>query len=127
MLVKRCTQNTSKHGQLSSIDRTGKFQFIPVTKKGNTKECSNCHTIALFSHDSKVMLKILQARPQQYVSQELPNVHVGFIKGRGNGDKIANIHWIIEKTREFKKIIYFCSTDYAKVFNCVYHSKLENS
>ena len=127
MLVKHCTQNTSKHGKLSSIDRTGKFHFTPVTKKDNTKECSNCHTIALISHDSKVMLKILQARPQQYVSQELPNVYVGFIKGRGNRDKMANIHWILEKMREFQKIIYFCSTDYAKVFGCVDHSKLENS
>ena len=83
MLVKRCTQNTSKHGKLSSIDRTGKFQFITVTKKGNTKECSNCHTIALISHDSKVMLKILQTRIQQYVNQELSDVQAEFRKGRG--------------------------------------------
>ena len=82
--------------------------FIPVPKKGNAKECSNYHIIGLISHASKVMLKILQARLQQYVSHELPDVQAGFRKGRGTRDQIANIFWIIEKAREFKKNIYFC-------------------
>ena len=98
--------------------------FIPMPKKGNLKECSNYHTVALISHTSKVMIKILQARPQQYVSHELPNVPAGFIKGRGTRDQIANIHWIIKKAREFQKNIYFCFIDYAKSFNCVDHNKL---
>ena len=78
------------------------------------KECSNYHTIALFSHDTKVMLKILQARLQQYVNCELPDVQAGFRKGRGTRDQIANICWIIEKARKFQKSIYFCFIDYAK-------------
>ena len=82
--------------------------FIPTPKKGNAKECSNYHTIALISHSSKVMIKILQARLQQYVNRELPNVQAGFRKGRGTRDQIVNIHWIIEKAREFQKNIYFC-------------------
>ena len=90
--------------------------FIPIPKKGNAKECSNYRSIALFSHASKVMLKILQARLQQYVNCELPDVQAGFRKGRGTRDQIANICWIIEKAREFQKNIYFCFTDYAKVF-----------
>ena len=77
--------------------------FIPIPKKGNAKECSNYRTIALISHASKVMLKILQARLQQYVNRELPVVQAGFRKGRGTRDQIANIHWIIEKAREFQK------------------------
>ena len=81
--------------------------FIPVPKKGNAKECSIYHTIALISHTSKVMLKILQARIQQYMNHELPDVQAGFRKGRRTRDQIANIHWIIEKTREFQKNIYF--------------------
>ena len=81
--------------------------FIPVPKKGNAKECSNYHTIALISHASKVMLKILQARLQQYVNHELPGVQAGFRKGRGTRDQIANICWIIEKAREFQKNILF--------------------
>ena len=88
--------------------------FIPVPKKGNAKECSNYHTIALISHASKVMLKILQAMLQQYMNRELPDVQTGFRKGRGTRDQIANIHWIIKKAREFKKNIYFCLIDYAK-------------
>ena len=92
--------------------------FIPIPKKGNAKECSNYCTIALISHASKVMLKILQARLQQYVNCELPNVQAGFRKVRGTRDQIANIHWIIEKTREFQKNIYFCFIDYAKAFDC---------
>ena len=85
-----------------------KSVFIPVPKKGNAKECSNYHTIALISHTSKVMLKILQARLQQYVNQEIPDVKAGFSKGRGTRDQIANIHWIIEKSRQFQINIYFC-------------------
>ena len=98
--------------------------FTPIPKKGNAQECSNYHTIALISHASKVMLKILQSRLQQYVNQELADVQAGFRKGRGTRDQIANIHWIIEKAREFQKSIYFCFIDYAKAFDCVNHSKL---
>ena len=82
--------------------------FIPIPKKGNAKECANYHTVALISHASKVILIILQARLQQYVNQELADVQAGFRKGRGTTDQIANIHWIIEKVREFQKTIYFC-------------------
>ena len=100
--------------------------FIPMPRKGNPKECSNYHTIALISHASKVMLKILQVRLrlQQYVNQELPDVQAGFRKGRRTRDKIANICWIIKKAREFQKNIYFCFIAYAKAFDCVDHSKL---
>ena len=98
--------------------------FIPIPKKGSAKECSNHHTIALISQASKVILKILQARLQQYVKHELPDVQAGFRKGRGTRDQIANIHWIIETAREFQKNIYFCFIDYAKAFNCVDHNKL---
>ena len=98
--------------------------FIPIPKKGNAKECSNYQTIAFISHASKIMLKILQARLQQYVKCELPDVQAGFRKGRGTRDQIANILWIIEKAREFQKIIYFCFIDYAKAFDCVDHNKL---
>ena len=89
-----------------------------------SKECSNCHTIGLISHASIVMLKILQARLQQYVNCELPDVQAGFRKGRGTRDQTANIHWIIDKAREFQNNIYFCFIDYAKAFNCVDHNKL---
>ena len=85
--------------------------FIPIPKKGNAKKCSNYRTTAFISHPSKVTLKILQARLQQYLNQELPDVQVGFRKGRGTRDQIANIHWIIEKARDFQKNIYFCFTD----------------
>ena len=88
--------------------------FIPIPKKGNAKECSNYHTIALISHASKVVLKILQARLQQYVNHELPDIQAGFRKGRGTRDQIANIRWIMEKARELQKSIYFCLFDYAK-------------
>ena len=101
--------------------------FIPIPKKGSAQECSNSHTIALISHASKVMLKILQARFQQYVNWELPDVQAGFRKGRGTRDQIANIHEIIEKAKEFQKNIYFCFIDYAKAFFCVDQNKLENS
>ena len=88
--------------------------FIPIPKKGNPKECSNYHTVAFISHASEVMLKILQARLQQSVNCELPDVQARFRKGRGTRDQIANIHWIIKKAREFHKNIYFCFIDYAK-------------
>ena len=101
--------------------------FFPIPKKGNAIECSNYHTIALISHTSKVMLKILQARLQQYVNHESPDIQAGFRKGRATRDQIANIRWIIEKGREFQKNIYFCFIDYAKAFDCVDHNKLENS
>ena len=90
------------------------------------KKCSNYHTSALISHASKVMLKILQARLQQYMNCELPDAQAGFKNGRETRDQIANIHWIIEKAKEFKKNIYFCFIDYAKAFDCVDHNKLEN-
>ena len=115
MLWKCCTQYASKFGKLSSGHRTGKGQFsFQSPKKGNAKECSNYLTIALISHTSKVILKILQARLQQFMNWELPDVQAGFRKGRGTRDQIANIHWIIEKAREFQKNIYFCFIDYAK-------------
>ena len=98
--------------------------FIPIPRKGSAKECSNYHTIALISHASKVMLKILQARLQQYMNCELPDVQARFRKGRGTRDQIANIRWIIKKAREFKKNIYFCFIYYAKAFDCVDHNKL---
>src|SRR5574342_166094 len=101
--------------------------YIPIPKKGNAKECSKYCTVALISHASKVKLKILQARLQQYVNCEIPDVQAGFRKGRGTRDQIANIRWIIKKAREFQKDIYFCFIDYAKAFDCVDHNKLENS
>jgi len=106
-----CTQYVSKFGKYSSGHRRKRSVFIPIPKKGDAKECSNYHTIALISHGRKVMLNILQARLQQYVNQELPGVQ-------------ANILWNIEKAREFQKNIYFCFIDYAKAFDCVDHNKL---
>ena len=96
--------------------------FIPIPKKDNAKECSTYFTIALTSHTSKEMLKVLQARLQQYMNHELPDVQAGFRKGKGTRDQIANIHWIIKKAREFEKNI--CFIDYAKPFDCVDHNKL---
>ena len=93
--------------------------FIAIPKKSNAKEYSNYPTIALISHASKVMLKILQARLQQYVNRELPDVQAGFRKGRGTRDQVANVCWIMEKAREFQKNIYFCFIDYAKAFDYV--------
>ena len=101
-----------------------KVSFQPVPKKGNAKECSSYCIVALISHASKVMLKILQARLQQYLNCEIPDVQAGFRKGMGTRDQISNICWIIEKAREFQKNIYFCFTDYAKAFDCVDHDKL---
>ena len=102
-----------------------KSVFIPIPKKDNAKACSNYCMIALISHTSKVMLKMLQARLQQYINWELPDVQAGFTKGRGTRDQTANICWIIEKAREFQKII--CFIDYAEAFDCVDHNKLEKS
>ena len=104
----------------NSAEATGleKSVFIPIPKKGNAKECSNYHRTALISHASKVILKILQTRLQQYMNHELPDVQAGFRKGRGTRDKIANIHWIIKKARKFQKNINFSFIDYAKAFDC---------
>ena len=125
MLSKCCTQYASKSGKLSSGHKTGKSQFsFQYQKKRNAKNCLNYCTIVLISHASKVMLKILQARLQQCVNRELPNVQAGFRKGRRTRDQIANIRWIMEKAREFQKDIYFSFIDYAKVFDCVDHNKL---
>ena len=101
-----------------------KVRFHSNPKKGNAKECSNYSTIALISHASKVMLKILQAKLQQYMNRELSDVQAGFRKCRRTRDQIVNICWIMEKAREFQKTIYFCFIDYAKAFNCVDHDKL---
>ena len=100
-----------------------KVSFHSNPKEEYAKECSNYPTIALISHPSKVIFKIFQARLQQYMNQELPDVLPGFRKDRGTRDRIANIHWIIKKAREFQKNIYFCFIDYAKPFDCVDHNK----
>ena len=104
-----------------------KVSFHSNSKEREWQKCSNYLTIALISHASKVMLKILQARHQQQLNCELPDVQAGFRTGRGTRDQIANIRWIMEKSREFQKNIYFCFIDYAKAFDCVDHNKLENS
>ena len=98
--------------------------FISVLKKGNAKEYLDYHTVALISHANKIMLKILQARLQLFMNQELPDLQAEFRKGRGTRDQITNIRWIIEKAREFQKNIYFCFIDYTKAFDCVDHNKL---
>ena len=127
MLWKCCTQYASKSGKLSSGHRTGKgpfsFQSQRKAMPKNAQTTAQLHS----SHASKVMLKIFQARLEQYVNCELPDVQAGFRKGRGTRNQIANICRIIEKLREFQKNIYFCFTDYAKAFDCVDHNKLENS
>ena len=114
--VRCCTQYASKYGKLSSGHRTGKGVFIPIPKKGNDKECANYHIITLISHSSKIIRKILQARLQQYVNHELPDVQAGFTKDRGTRNQIANIHWIREKARKFQINICFCFTNYTKAF-----------
>ena len=101
------------------VTRLEKVSLIPIPEKGNAKECSNYCTIAFISHASKAMLKILQAKLQQYMNHELPDGQAGFRKGRGTRDQIANICWIIKKAREFQINIYFCFIDYAKSFDCV--------
>ena len=119
MLWKCCTLYAGKFGKLSSGHRTGKGQF--------SFQCQRMLKpphFALISHASNVMLKILQARFQQYVNQELPDVQAGFRKGRGTRHQIANIRWIIKKATEFQKNIYFCSIEYTKAFDCVDHHKL---
>ncbi|KAA3669964.1 uncharacterized protein DEA37_0012425 [Paragonimus westermani] len=98
--------------------------FIPIPKKGSAKECENYRTIALISHTSKIMLKILQGRLEQYITRELPEVQAGFRRGRGTRDHIANIRWIMEKAREYQKDIFLCFIDYSKAFDCVDHNKL---
>ena len=119
VLLKCCSQNASKIWKTQQWPQNWKRSvFIPILKKGSAKECSNYCTIVLISHASKVMLKILRARLQQYVNKELPDVQFGFRKGRGTRDQIANICWIIEKAREFHKNVYFCFIDYAKPFDC---------
>ena len=119
-----CTQYASKLENSAVATGLEKSVFIPIPKKGNAKECSNCWTIALISHTSKLMLKILQANLQQYMNCELPDVQAGFRKGRRTRDRIANICWIIKKARESQKNIYFCFIDYAKAFDCVDLNKL---
>ena len=101
-----------------------KVSFHHNPKERQCHECSNYCTVALISHASKVMLKILQARLQQYENRELPDVQAGFRKGRGTRDQIASLHWIIKNAREFQKNINFCLIDYAKAFDCVDHHKL---
>ena len=125
-MLKCCTQDASKFGKFSSGHRTGKGQFsFQSQRKAIPTKCSNYHTIALISHASKVTLKILQARLQQYLNQELSDVQAGFMKGRRTRDQIANIHWITEKAREFQKNIYFCFIDYVdEAFDCVDYNKL---
>ena len=119
MLWKCYTQYVSKFGKLSSGHRRGKGQF-----SFQFQRMYNYHIIALILHASKVMLKILQARPQQYMNRILPDVQAGFRKGKGTRDQIASIHWILEKTREFQKNIYFCFIHYAKAFDYMDHNKL---
>ena len=123
MLCKCCIQYASKFGKLSSGHRTGKGQYSPQSQtKTMPHECSNYCKTALISYVSKVMLKILQDRLQQYVNCELPDVQAGFRQGRGTRDQIASIQWIIKKAREFHKNICFCFIDYAKAFDCVDHN-----
>ena len=127
MLWKCCTQYASKFGKLNSSHRTGKGQFsFQSQRKARPKNAQTTTqlflphmcAIVLTSHARKIMVKILQARLQQYVNRELPDVQTGFRKGRGTRDQIANIHWNIEKVREFQKNICFCFIDYAKSFDC---------
>ena len=123
MLGKCCTQYPSKFGKLSSSHRTGKGQFsFQSQRRAMPKNVQT--TTQLHSSHMLIMFKILQARLQQYVNRELPDVQAGFRKGRGTRGQIANIFWIIEKSREFQKNIYFCFIDYAKAFDCVDHNKL---
>ena len=125
MLLKCHTQYANKFGKLSSGHRTGKGQFsIQSQRKAMAKECSNYCVIALISYASKVMLKILQVRLQQYVNRELSDVQARFRKGRGTRDQIANIHWIIKKAKEFQRNIYFCFIDYVRAFDYVDHNEL---
>ena len=125
MLLKCCTQYASKFGKFSSGHRTGKcqcsFQSLRRAMPKNVQATTQLHSFHILG---KVMLKILQAKLQQYMNLELPDVQAGFRKGRGTRGEIANIFWIIEKPREFEKNIYFCFIDYAEAFDCVDHNKL---
>ena len=128
MLWKCCTQYASKFGKLSSGHRTGKGQFsFQSQRKAMPKNAQSTAQLHSSHPLAKLMLKILQARLQQYVNHELPDVQAGFRKARGTRDQIANICWIIEKGREFQNNIYFCFIDYAKASDWVDHNKLENS
>ena len=128
MLWKCYTQCARKFGKLSSGHRTGKGQFsFQSLRKAMPKNIQTPRTIALISHASKVMLKILQSRLQQYMNQELPDVQAGFRKGRETRDQIVNICWIVENAGEFQKNIYFCFIDYAKAFDCGSQWTVENS
>ena len=124
MLWKCCTQYASKFGKLRSGHRTGKGQSSFQSQRNAMPKNAQTATQLHLSHSSKVMLKILQARLQQYINCELPDVQAGFRKGRGTRGQIANIHWIIENAMEFQKKIYFCFIDYAKAFDFVDHKKL---
>ena len=124
MLWKCCTQYASKFGKQQWLQDWKRSVFILIPKKGKAKESSSYGTIALISYASKVMLKILQARLQQYLNWKLPDVQDGFRKSRGTRDQTANTHWIIKKAKEFQKNIYFCFIDDAKAFDCVDHRKL---
>ena len=124
ILWKCCTQYASKFGKLSNGHRTGKGQFSFQSQRNTIPKNAQTTTQLHSSHASKVMLKILQARLQQYMNRELPDVQAGFRKGRGTRDQIANIRWIIKKAREFQKNICFCFLDYVKAFDCVDHNKL---
>ena len=126
MLLKCCTRYVSIRGKLSTGHRTGKSQFSFQFKTTMPKDVETIAQLYSF-HMLARMLKILQARLQQDVNQDLPYVQARFRKGRGNREQIANICWITDKAREFQKNIYFCFTDYAKAFDCVDHDKLENS
>ena len=125
IILKWCTQFANKVWKTQQWPQNWKMSvFILIPKKDNAKECSNCRTTALISHASKVTLKILPARLQQYANWELPDVQAGSGKDRRTRDQVANIHWIIGNAREFQKNIYFCLIDYAKAFDCVDHKKL---
>ena len=129
MIYKSAALNMPANLENSAV-ATGleKVSFHSIPKKGNAKESANYWTIALISHAGKIMLKIIQARLQQYMNHELPDIQAGFRKGRGTRDQIANNHWVIVKATEFQKNIYFYFIDYAKAFDCVDNNKpLENS
>ena len=125
MLVKHCTQYAGKSEKIQQWPQDWKMSaFILIPKKGNAKECSYYHAIALISHTSQILLIILPARLQEYVNQEFSDVQAGYWKGRGTRKQVANIHWIMEKAREFQKNFHFCFIDYAKAFDCVDHNNL---
>ena len=126
----RWCSDSAAHNMTANLENSAvataleKVVFTPIPRKGNAKQCSNYHTIALISHASKLVLKILKSRLQQYVNHELPDVQAGYRKGRGIRDEIANISWIMGKAREFHKNVYFWFIDLDKAFDCVDHSKM---